>query len=249
MTDFFHYEDLTWPEVADLPRDVPLRVEGYVRASAEFSGGTYHSAINAFSRLGETARLHKQRRAQEPVPAGRKIGSTAMRIRHDQSLQTWLLPFPGIDPDVVRRSAAALDCYGPDFRYGHFIQVRKLSTVMALLGGVSALIALAQFGPTRRWLLTKKDPGDGPSPQRREQSWFRVRFVGEGGGQRVITEVSGGDPGYGETSKMLAETAMSLAFDALPAGGGQLTPVAAMGDFLLARLQAAGIKFEEVRSQ
>jgi creatinine amidohydrolase len=24
MTDFFHYDDLTWPEVADLPRDTPL---------------------------------------------------------------------------------------------------------------------------------------------------------------------------------------------------------------------------------
>jgi hypothetical protein len=24
MIDFFHYDDLTWPEVADLPRDVPL---------------------------------------------------------------------------------------------------------------------------------------------------------------------------------------------------------------------------------
>jgi hypothetical protein len=24
MIDFFHYDDLTWPEVADLPRDAPL---------------------------------------------------------------------------------------------------------------------------------------------------------------------------------------------------------------------------------
>ena len=24
MTDFFHYDDMTWPEVADLPRDTPL---------------------------------------------------------------------------------------------------------------------------------------------------------------------------------------------------------------------------------
>ena len=24
MTEFFRYEDLTWPEVADLPRGVPL---------------------------------------------------------------------------------------------------------------------------------------------------------------------------------------------------------------------------------
>jgi hypothetical protein len=24
MTDIFHYDNLTWPEVAELPRDVPL---------------------------------------------------------------------------------------------------------------------------------------------------------------------------------------------------------------------------------
>ena len=48
------------------------------------------------------------------------------------------------------------------------------------------------------------------------------------------------------TSKMLAESALSLAFDDLPPRAGQLTPAAAMGDFLLARLQRAGIQFTEV---
>jgi short subunit dehydrogenase-like uncharacterized protein len=71
-----------------------------------------------------------------------------------------------------------------------------------------------------------------------------VRFVGEGGGERVVTMVSGGDPGYGETSKMLAESALCLAQDELPETSGQLTPAVAMGDVLIARLQRAGISFE-----
>jgi len=62
--------------------------------------------------------------------------------------------------------------------------------------------------------------------------------------------VAGGDPGYGETSKMLAESAMCLALDraSLPARGGVLTPAEAMGDVLLERLQRAGLKFSVVAS-
>jgi short subunit dehydrogenase-like uncharacterized protein len=55
--------------------------------------------------------------------------------------------------------------------------------------------------------------------------------------------VSGGDPGYGETSKMLAESALCLAFDALPERAGQLTPAVAMGESLIRRLSDAGIVF------
>jgi saccharopine dehydrogenase (NAD+, L-glutamate forming) len=70
-----------------------------------------------------------------------------------------------------------------------------------------------------------------------------VRFVGEGGGERVITEVAGGDPGYAESAKMLAESALCLAADALPPTSGQVTPAAAMGDALIERLIKAGIVF------
>ena len=58
------------------------------------------------------------------------------------------------------------------------------------------------------------------------------------------TRVSGGDPGYGETAKMLAESALCLAFDDNPATAGQVTTAQAMGEHLLARLQAAGMTFE-----
>ncbi|MPZ97601.1 MAG: saccharopine dehydrogenase, partial [Propionibacteriales bacterium] len=70
-----------------------------------------------------------------------------------------------------------------------------------------------------------------------------VRFVGTAGDQRVVTEVSGGDPGYDETAKMLGESALCLAFDDNPPTSGQVTTAVAMGDALLVRLVDAGIQF------
>ncbi|MGH3647590.1 MAG: saccharopine dehydrogenase, partial [Micromonosporaceae bacterium] len=96
--------------------------------------------------------------------------------------------------------------------------------------------------------LNRKQPGEGPSPERRARSWFTVTFVGTGGGQRVVTKVSGGDPGYDETAKMLSESALCLAYDELPTTSGQLTPAVAMGDALITRLREAGIGFEVVSS-
>jgi short subunit dehydrogenase-like uncharacterized protein len=95
-------------------------------------------------------------------------------------------------------------------------------------------------------VLALLSPGEGPSPQQRAKSWFRVRFVGEGGGRRVITEVSGGDPGYDETAKMLAESALCLTFDDNPPSKGQVSPAAAMGEALTRRLVAAGIRFRVI---
>ena len=111
------------------------------------------------------------------------------------------------------------------------------------------MFALAQLPPTRSLLLGRMKSGDGPSPERRERSWFRVLFAGEGGGRRVLTQVAGGDPGYGETAKMLAESALCLATDSLPTTSGQVTPAVAMGDALIARLHERGIRFELLESR
>ena len=88
-----------------------------------------------------------------------------------------------------------------------------------------------------------------PSPERRAKSWFKARFVGSGGGKRVTTEVSGGDPGYEETAKMLGECALSLALDDLPKTSGQTTTAAAMGPALRDRLIRAGITFRVVSTE
>jgi short subunit dehydrogenase-like uncharacterized protein len=229
--------------VQQLPENVPLRVDGYVRSGASFSGGTYHSAINGFARARQTLGAAKERRRGEPRPPGREIHSSPARLRHDADLGGWTAPLPTIDGAVVRRSAAALDRYGPDFTYGHHLVSKRLATLAALGAGVGTDAALARRPPTRKLLLKIKSPGEGPDEAERAKSWFKVKFVGEGGGQRVVTQVSGGDPGYGETSKMLAESALCLAFDDLPETSGQVTTATAMGDALLARLQRAGISF------
>jgi short subunit dehydrogenase-like uncharacterized protein len=233
----------TYFTVQHLPEGVPLKVNGHVRSGASFSGGTFHSAINGFARARQTLSAAKERRRGERRPAGREIHSASPAIRHDPELGGWVVPLPTIDGAVVRRSAAALDRYGPDFTYGHRMVAKRLSTLAALAGGVGAIAVLAPLPPTRKLLLKIKSPGEGPDEAERAKSWFRIKFVGEGGGKRVVTEVSGGDPGYGETSKMLAESGLCLAFDELPATAGQVTTAVAMGDALLIRLQRAGIAF------
>ena len=147
---------------------------------------------------------------------------------------------------MVRRSAAALSRYGPDFRYRHSLVVRRLPTAVGGVLALGGLTGLVRIPPVRDWLLRRAAPGRGPSAEQRAKGWFSVRFVGEGGGRRVVTEVSGGDPGYDETAKMLAESALSLAFDELPETAGQVTTAVAMGDALVTRLTRAGIQFRAV---
>ncbi|HEY0700396.1 MAG TPA: saccharopine dehydrogenase, partial [Micromonospora sp.] len=158
-------------------------------------------------------------------------------------LGMWTLPLPTLDPQVVRRSAAALPDYGPDFRYRHFAAVRRLPTVVGGVLGLGTLMGLVRIPPARDWLLGRLTPGQGPSAEQRAKGWFSVRFVGSGGGRRVLTEVAGGDPGYDETAKMLAESALCLAFDDLPVSSGQVTTAVAMGDALTGRLTRAGVRF------
>ncbi|MDK1472047.1 saccharopine dehydrogenase NADP-binding domain-containing protein [Streptomyces sp. 549] len=235
--------------VRHLPEGVPLRVDGHVRAQGTFSGGTLASALDAFSRGPQTARAAKARRRAEQQPEGRRLSSAPGPLRRVGVLRSWAVPLPTIDPRIVIRSAAALDRYGPDFHYRHAAAVRRLPVALAGSAAVAAVAALAQLPAARRALSGRLPAGQGPDAEQRARNWFWVRFIGEGGGRRVYTEVSGGDPGYGETAKMLAESALCLAFDDLPATAGQVTTAVAMGDALTARLQRAGVRFRLVRTE
>jgi len=233
--------------VKQLPEGVPIRVEGFVSASGLPSGGTLDSALTAMSRARQTLSATRERRSAEPDFAGpRKVGSVKERPRREPRVGGWALPMPTIDPQIVRRSARALERYGPDFSYGHYFVVKHLPVALGVVGGLGGLFALSQLPPARRFILSKRASGEGPSAQQREQAWFKLRFIGEGGGERVLCEVTGGDPGYGETAKMLAEAALCLVRDELPESAGQVTTAVAMGDALLERLQRAGISFKVV---
>ncbi len=235
--------------VNHVPEGEPISLEGFARAGAAFSGGTYHSAVHIMGRLRHGVRVARQRREQESRPVGRRVRGAAGRPHREPDAGGWVVPFPTIDPQTVLRSARALDRYGPDFTYSHYLVVGSLPMAVGMAAGAGTVVALAQVPQTRRALLKLKDPGEGPSPERRAKSWFRVLFRLHTDHLTMMTQVSGGDPGYGETSKMLAESALCLAHDELPQRAGQLTPAVAMGQALIDRLQEAGIDFSVVEKR
>lgn len=113
------------------------------------------------------------------------------------------------------------------------------------------MLALA-LGPTRKLaarFLPK--PGEGPGEKQRREGHYEIFFHGVHPSDRtrdMRARVTGDmDPGYGSTSKMLAEAAVCLAVDKLPSEGGCLTPASAMNGQLVERLVArAGLTFEIV---
>ena len=232
-----------------LPEGVPAEVRGMVRTNAGLSGGTLASALAAFSRAAKTKQAHAERRRMGPRPSGRRVRTSAKPPHFDKQAGYWLVPLPTLDPFVVRRSAAALERYGPDFSYAHYAAAKRLPSVVLGVAGVGLLFAGAQVPPVREFLLGRVPAGQGPSEERRSSSYFSCRFIGKAGGRTVFTEVRGGDPGYTETSKMLAESALSLAFDDNPETAGQVTTAVAMGENLTRRLVSAGVLFTLHRTE
>ena len=89
-------------------------------------------------------------------------------------------------------------------------------------------------------------PGEGPSRAERDAGLYDVLFIGhDASGNTCRVSVQGDrDPGYGSTSKMIAESAMCLLTDAAATPGGIWTPASSMGQKLMDRLQAhAGLTF------
>ena len=128
-----------------------------------FSGGTYHSAVNGFARGRQTLAAARERKAGRAAPRrpqdplGARRGSAATRSSAAGPCRCRRSTAP-----IVRRSAAAVDRYGPDFTYGHNVVARHLATVGGMAAGVGAVAVLAPIPPTRKLLLKAKSPGDGP---------------------------------------------------------------------------------------
>jgi short subunit dehydrogenase-like uncharacterized protein len=227
--------------VQQLPSDQPIKLAGYMSIKAQFSGGTERSAIKSWMPPDERV----------PAPAlpalnGRRVAALPAKVERRPELGKWSSPLPTVDGPLVLRSAASLPRYGPDFQYSHNALHPSLGVLLTASVVFGLLGVLARWKPMRELLLKLvKKSGEGPSQATMDQSWFKLRFIAECAGKILQTEVSGGDPGYAETSKMLAESGMCLAQDrdSLPRLAGVLTPAQAMGDALLARLQRAGLSF------
>ena len=238
------------------------RVKGRI---AGFSGGASGGTIaSMFNLLEEAAHDADVRRAlSDPYslnPKDLRSGpdrEERLWPTYDADFGQWTAPFvmSAINTRVVRRSNALLGhAYGSDFRYEEAMLMGAgplgFAKATALATGLAAGMGAASLAPLRRLLRSALPaPGEGPDEARREAGYWDLRFLGERAGspsQRVMLRVRGDrDPGYGSTAKMLGESAVCLARDALASEPGFLTPAAAMGEALIARLEErAGVRFE-----
>jgi short subunit dehydrogenase-like uncharacterized protein len=194
----------------------------------------------------------------EPGPDG----SDARGVRWDDDLGMWTGPFvmAAINARVVRRTNALLEyAWGRDFRYREGMSFGVGPRGWLLAAGMSAGLALGlaamSVRPVRRLVAGRVLPasGQGPSRETRESGYFVTRLVGTledaSGGQakKLYATVRGAsDPGYGETAKMLSESAVCLALEgeAIRRPGGVLTPASCLGMRLVRRLSEAGMTFE-----
>lgn len=243
----------TYFTIKQLPAEEPKEVECFISVNSKdlqsglqsFSGGTWHSALGFMN----PEELNRQNLSFERIQSkliNRKIAPIPTQFRLREETNTFGAPLPFVDVEVVLRSAANMEEYGPDFKYGHYAAI---SSVPLLLGGIfatAALFAMAQIPPVKNLLYSFRESGEGPDEEIRNTNTFCHSFVGKSATRTIKTEVRGGDPGYGDTSKMLGESALCLLQDAVPERYGVITTSYAMGDALIARLQKAGILFYTV---
>jgi short subunit dehydrogenase-like uncharacterized protein len=234
--------------VSHLPDDADIVMRGYVRARGRMSGGTARTALDALSRATSVPP-----RIDTAPDDARPVDRLVLGAHRPERLGGWAVPMPTVDPLIVLRSARVLPGYGRLFVYGHFAHVRRTATLVAggLALGTAALAA--RTGPGRAALeRLLPAPGEGPDEQARAAGRFTVLLVGTAHGEhedddvRIIARVRGGDPGYGETSRMLAEAALTLASDERPDVTGVVTPAVGLGAPYQRRLEASGMRFEVV---
>ncbi len=224
------------------------------------SGGTMASIMNVMREARadrEVARVLARPYSLNPEGGPRGPDRSDQRgIRFDVDAQNWTAPFimATVNTRVVRRSHALLGYpWGESFRYHEAIRTGRgiggWSRSAMITAGLAGLVGAASFGWSRglleRYVLPK--PGTGPDAAAREKGFFNLEQIGRlADGRQIRGRITGDrDPGYGSTSKMLAESAVCLALDELDSAGGVLTPAAAMAAPLLQRLQAnAGLSFE-----
>jgi short subunit dehydrogenase-like uncharacterized protein len=230
-----------------------MRVAG---AKGGISGGTYNSLSNVL----EEALIDKEVRKTLTNPYGlnpidKQFGPDKSDLREvifDTVSNSWIAPFvmAGINTKIVRRSHALMDfMYGKNFAYDEATLTGK--GIAGQIRGYMSLIPI--FLATRKkgsiikkivdFILPKS--GEGPSKKTRINGYYNLRFYLTADKMTYVSKVLGDmDPGYGSTSKMLAESAICLALDEIPDTYGILTPSVALGDSLLKRLEEnAGLTF------
>ncbi len=222
------------------------RVKGRVRAmKGTFSGGTAASIKASFDAAAKDLSLVALLRNPFVLSPGFEGPKQppGNKPQLDEDLDSWTAPFvmATINTRNVHRSNMLMG-----FPYGkEFVYDEMMLTGPGEKGEANARRLVAAINAERMGGGGPK-PGEGPSKEERESGLYDLLFVGLApDGRQVRVAVRGDrDPGYGSTSKMIAECAICLReMPDIPAG--IWTPGAALGDRLIKRLiDHAGITFD-----
>ena len=221
-------------------------VRGRVKAmNGEFSGGTIASLGATMSTLKEKPELIKVLANPFSLTEGFEGPSQLDDSKPllDEKMNMWLAPFvmAPINTKNIHRSNALLDhAYGKDFCYDEMM--------IAGEGDEGEQIAKAMSSGNPMGGDNVPQPGEGPSKESREQGNYDVLFFADLEEGSIGARVTGDmDPGYGSTSKMIAESALCLVQDCSNLEGGIYTPAPSMGEKLIDRLiKKAGLTFDIV---
>ena len=224
------------------------------------SGGTYLSLSNVLAEAQKDKSIYKV--LSNPYGLNPDMNHQGVdepdlqKVIFDQDTKRWISPFimAAINTKVVRRSHALADFpYGKKFKYDEaMISGAGVSGRLKGWAGLSAigLLMMAKPGSLIKKGIDRLLPkaGEGPNKTQRENGFYNMLLIGKMAEGKIIKgKVTGDrDPGYGSTSKMMAESAVCLAKDKaqLPKTFGVLTPSIAMSDALLNRLEEnAGLTF------
>ena len=219
-------------------------VRGRVKAmNGEFSGGTIASLGATMATLKEKPELIQV--LSNPFSLTEGFEGPAQlddsKVLLDEKLNMWVAPFvmAPINTKNIHRSNALLGhAYGEDFCYDEMM--------IAGEGEEGKQIADVMNSSNPMGGDNLPQPGEGPSKESREQGNYEVLFFADFDEGSIDARVTGDmDPGYGSTSKMIAESALCLVQDCEDLSGGMYTPAPAMGDKLIKRLtKNAGLTFD-----
>ena len=222
------------------------RVKGRVRKmQGGASGGTIASLTETMKAAARDPRIIGLLRSPFALTPGFEgpPQPSGMMPEYDSATGTWAAPFvmAPINTKNVHRSNFLLGhAYGKDFVYDEMMLTTLGDAGKAIAEGIATALKSANpFGDG-----PQPKPGEGPSPEERENGFYDILFIGEyPDGSSVRASVKGDrDPGYGSTSKMIAESALTLLETDTP--GGVVTPGAIIAEPLVKRLQAhAGLTF------
>ena len=211
------------------------RVKGRVRAmQGTYSGGTAASLTETMKAVTKNPKLIPILQSPFGLTPGFEGPSQPMGLvpEYEESLGKWAAPFimATINTKNVHRTNLLLGHpYGVDFKYDEMMLTSAGELGQKAAHAIGAMLK-NPFG------AKPPKPGEGPSPEQREAGHYDVLFIGEyPDGKSLRYGVKGRyDPGYGSTSRMIAETGIALL--ECQAGGGISTPGALLGEALVDRL-------------